>query len=136
MQKLEKRHDPVSRPPLGSTHEDPWTNKKPDRHYVEVHAKADWHGVDYYSELGYEVEIDRKDGPKLKSGRSRGEGTECSRLGCVLMSCPMEDYLARKGEGQTHIDALARRMADPTRDTGAVSGGATRVSYDGTAEVG
>jgi len=129
--KAQKRHDPVSRPPLGSDAEDPWTNKQPDRHYIEVDGKAQWHGVDYYLALGYEVEERREGGPRLKSAtRSRSEGNELSRYGQVLMSCPIELKRERDAEGQLRADANDRRMRNPATAADAVSKGATRVSYD------
>ncbi len=126
-----KRHDPVSRPPLGSTPDDPWTNKDPSLHYIEVHAKAEFHGVDYFLERGYQIETVREHGPKLKGGRARAEGSECSRMGCVLMSRPMDEVLADRAEGQLVADAMDRKMADPLKAESVRSGRGVEVSYLG-----
>ena len=129
--KAPKRLDPVSRPPLGAEPDDAWTNKQPDRHDIEVDGKAISHGVEHYLALGYEVETLREGGPRLKHVRaSRTEGTECSRFGQILMSCPLELKQERDAEGQRIADNNDRRMRNPAKDAGAVSRGGTRVSYD------
>jgi hypothetical protein len=130
--KATKRRDPVSRPPLGAAAGDEeWANKQPDRHYIEVDGKAQWHGVDFYLNRGYEVETVRVGGPRLKSSRTaRAEGSECTRFGMVLMSCPLEEKLERDAEGQLNADANDRRMRKPDKAEGAISKGHTRVSYE------
>ena len=126
-----KRHDPVSRPPLGSTPDDPWMNKDPTRHYVEAHAKTDFHGVEYYLELEYEIETVREHGPKLKGSRARTEGSECSRRGCVLMSRPLADVQAERAQSQSMADAMDLRMADPLKAENIRGGRGVAVSYLG-----
>ncbi len=126
-----KRHDPVSRPPLGSTPDDPWANKDPSRHYVEVHAKTEFHGVEYFLERGYEVETAREHGPQLKGGRSRTEGSECTRRGCVLMSRPLDEVLADRAEGQLAADAMDRKMSNPLKAENIRGGRGVEVSYLG-----
>lgn len=118
-----KRQDPVSRPVDGAGPDSHWANLSPDRHYVEVPAKADYHGVDYYLALGYEVETHRPggDGPKPRGTYRAGDGSELTRRGCILMSCPREEYNARERDRQTEIDLQERAMnANPLRAAGSV----------------
>jgi hypothetical protein len=128
-----KRADPVSRPVDGAGPETHWVNLSPDRHYVEVSAKGDYYGVDHYSGLGYEVEIYRGDSGPRPRGRFRaGDGAELQRAGCVLMSCPREDYEARNMEAQSGLDPMEKLVnRDPLKAFGVGSDGYSTVSYDG-----
>lgn len=93
----------------------------------------------HMQQLGYEVETARADGPRMKGGKAASDGSQLTRYGQVLMSCPGDEYQARqratwavadqrsKAIGQKGgvdgirgpVGPLAQHTADPTEHFGA-----------------
>lgn len=88
-------------------------NKDPNRHYVLANPNDDYCGVSFYLELGYEVELTRKDGPKMFAGRTSQEGSQVTFHGQVLMSCPMDEHLERLQAGWDRAEAIDRQIKAP-----------------------
>ena len=111
-----KRIDPTSRPADGFRPIDVLRNADPNRHYVFANPNDDFTGVEYYSNLGYDVEKKRADGPKPAIGKTVGDGEAITVHGQILMSCPKELFSDRSGAGQEIADALERRIRRPDKD--------------------
>lgn len=113
-----KRNDPAHRPVTDILRRGQPKNLRPDRHYVKVYKAAGFQGIDYYEDIGYEVEHHRADGPKLPGKREYVNGTPIEHMDHVLMSCPMErkreiDQFGPDGDGGQQIaDLLEEKLID------------------------
>ena len=122
------RIDPVSRPTDGAT-PDTLRNKDPERHYVLANPNDPHYGVDYMAALGYELEYKRPGGPAFPGLNASADGTSITRLGQVLMSCPMEEYLRRYNDGQAKVDSLSLNIAKHGDADGRIAGPTGRPAY-------
>lgn len=97
--------------------------KDPNRHYVLANkALIGVGGSDYYVELGYLIETQRPDGPKLAGGQTtRKEGDPLEVFGHVLMSCTLErrieidEYGPDGQSGQAGADLVENKIIDKSR---------------------
>lgn len=103
------RIDPPSRPTDGSV-SSAIKNADPNRHYVLANPNDVYYGVPHMLDLGYEIETKRPGGPSFLGVTAISDGSAITREGQVLMSCPVEQELARQEEGRKRIDALANRI--------------------------
>jgi hypothetical protein len=95
----------------------------PSRHYVRVYKAAQYQGIEFYEDLGFEVERVRTGGPELPGGayRKRQEGDAIEYQDHVLMSCSLERWkeIEQAGPdgdgGQLAADALEDRIIDKSK---------------------
>lgn len=104
MAETPKRIDPTSKRVDGSI-DDRIVGKREDRHYILANPNDEDCGAPAMEALGYEVVLHSKDGPRVRGSRSAAVGSAVTVRGQVLMSCPMEEFLARYWEGQKRADA-------------------------------
>lgn len=87
----EKRIDPPSRPVDGDINDlIEIVNRDPKRVYRLANPNDRIAGVQHLQRLGYIVETQRKDGPRIVGGDVVSDGTHVSWMGDVLMSAPLE----------------------------------------------
>lgn len=94
-----KRIDPPFRQVEGRMITD-LSNKDPKRHYVLANPNDPYCGVDEMAARGYLVETIRKGGPYYPGIQASKEGSAVTRLGQVLMSCPIELYQSEWNRSQ------------------------------------
>lgn len=88
---MAKRVDPPSRPVDGDVNDlVVLVNKDPNRVYRLANPNDKIAGVQHLSRLGYVVETQRKDGPRIDGGDIVSDGSHVSWMGDVLMSAPLE----------------------------------------------
>jgi hypothetical protein len=123
------RIDPASRPVDGDITRG-LRNADPNRWYVLCNPNDPYYGLDHYvGVLGYEIEVKRKGGPFFPGVNASADGTQITRYGQVLVSCPMEQYLAEFNAGQARVDSVMdviRKHGDPD---GAWKGPTGRPAY-------
>lgn len=122
-----KRIDPPKRPVTDVARRGSLKNLRSDRHYVKVYKAAPDQGIDYYLDLGYEIEVIKDGGPSLTGvGKenpfhARRPGDPIEHMGHVLMSCPMErkEQIDRYGVdgdgGQEKADIVENRIVDKSK---------------------
>lgn len=131
------RHDPPSRPADGRRRYDILKNRDPRRHYVVANPNEETTGVAHYLMLGYVVETSRPGGPHFVGGDGVSEGGAVTRLGGVLMSCPIELREELVAQVQDEADNFDRRalksgnIDDPMRGR-SVKGMRTAVDHSET----
>lgn len=113
----------ASRPDAKQRHFDGsanWTKlkgKSPDRKYVLAYNGHSETGVEYYQDLGYEIERSSKDGVSLGAGKvAAHEGEPIIMRGHTLMSISKSDHgdIVQYGEdgqtGQALFDEIEKRI--------------------------
>ncbi len=112
MAETTKRIDPTSRRVDGSIDEE-IGNKDPKRHYVKANPNDEDTGVPFMETLGYEIELQRPDGPRLRGSKAIKAGSPLTIRGQVVMSCPMEEHVARYLAGQKNADLIQASISRP-----------------------
>lgn len=130
----EKRIDPPSRPVDGDINDQAFIRgQDPERVYMLADPNDPYCGVGAMREWGWEVELQRKDGPRIRGGLTVADGSAVTKFGQILMSRPRamhEAYLAQ-------VEAIAAQRAEAIGRPGGVDGvrGPTgRVAHNETSE--
>jgi hypothetical protein len=94
--KQSERVDPPRRSAGTVLHATSLDNQDPNKHYVWASLTTEIAGiqaVDYYENIGYDVELHKPGGVVSGLGRTARErkaGQRIEQYGCVLMSCSLE----------------------------------------------
>lgn len=94
-------------------------NGDPSRKYVWVYKNSDDQGVEYYEDLGYEVERSGPSGVKVNAGKTVKDGHPMENGGYVLMSMDKDDWadLEKYGptgrSGQDQFDQIEKKIINP-----------------------
>lgn len=124
MPRAAKRIDPPKRPVSDEHRRGTLKGLDPNRHYVRVYKAAQYQGIEFYEELGFEVEYIREHGgPQLPGGafRKRKVGDAIEYQDHVLMSIPLDKWheIEQNGVdgdgGQRAADALEDRIIDKSK---------------------
>lgn len=100
-------------------------NKDPGRVYRLANPNDRIAGVQHLQRLGYTIEPQRKDGPRIEGGDIVADGSYVSWMGDVLMSAPVETE-------QRHA-AKARDVANHYSRAIGQRGGVDAIAVDGVA---
>lgn len=86
-------------------------NKDPKKHYVWVYKVGNQVGA--YENRGFDVELNRPDGPRAAVQRkNRAHDIPVEWNDCLLMSIDKADHEAQVQRGQRHTDAIERQIID------------------------
>ena len=125
------RSDPKSTAPDGDVR-GRLSNLRPDRHYILANPNDEHCGVVAMEELGYVVETQRKDGPVMKGARGTKDGTALMDRGQFLMSCPMDEHVARLRAGWAIADQRDEAISKQPGGIDAVRGPSGRLAENRT----
>lgn len=106
----EKRIDPPSRPVDGDINDQiEIVNRDPGRVY-RFASPNNALGVDLLTRYGFEVELRRKDGPRVLGGATSADGSAITFMGDVLMSAPADVEHRMNEKARKQADAYQRAV--------------------------
>jgi hypothetical protein len=130
----EKRIDPPSRPVDGDINDAvSIAGQDPARVYVLADPNEHYCGVSAMQELGWEVERQRKDGPRMRGGQTAKDGDLITKFGQVLMSRPREIHEMFMKQAADVANQRAAAIGQPGGVDG-VRGTTGKVAHNETSE--